>query len=251
MARIVENYQALQDTVRLYLNRTDLDEQIPTFIYFAERKIFRWYRNQNNEKLITLDMRVTPEPLITTQVSLSPQLDLPDDYIETLTLQAFPWSSETGSLPAVGGQTLRRVSQNELLSRRYQNNRDGSPVTGTPEVFARIRDALYLSPAPDSDCLITWQYYCDLSGLFDTPTSDNAVLKVAPDMYVYATLLEAEPYLKPEDAAFARLPIWKSYYEEAKQAIIEQNDAEVYSGSVNEINNSFSAGPGAVRGGFA
>jgi len=243
VARIIQNYQDLQDAVRDWLNKRNLDQQIPTFIYLAERKIFRWYRNHNNEKLVRYDMRITPDPGPgSTEVLLSEQIDLPSDYLETLTFQVHPWDEVTGTLPTVDGKPLQRVSQQELLARRYARNREGLPYTGEPEVFARIRDALVMHPAPETATLVTWQYYCDLSGILDTPTSDNNVLAKAPDLYLYATLLEAEPYLKPEDAAMQRIPIWKTMFEEAKQQIIEQNDAELYSGSVTEIQNAWGGG---------
>ncbi len=246
MTRVVENYQDLQDTVADYLNRTDLVVQIPKFIYFGERKIFRWLRTTLNEKLFTIDMRVTPDTGDPTQVQLTDQLDLPTDYLDTLTLQAFTWNSATEEKP-VGGRPLRRISQDELYARQYRSSgRGNSSRPGEPEVFARTRDRINIWPVPENDTLITWQYYCDLSGLFDTPTSDNSVLAKAPDMYVYAALLEAEPFLKPEDDAMARLPIWKSMYQECKEALIDQHDLERYSGSANEINNAW-GGPTETR----
>ena len=235
-----------------WLNRTDLTEQVQDFIYLAERKIFRWYRNANNEKLITIDMRRNPDVGDPNQVSINSQIDLPDDYLESLTLQLFIWDSTAAGAPDPTanpgvlteiGRPLRRVSQTELQQRRFRASRNNGAgqLPGEPEVFARTRDALQIFPRLDStsDAYVTFQYYCDLSGLFDTPSSDNNVLKTAPDLYIYGSLLEAEPYLKPEDSAYQMLPVWKGMYEEAKQQIIDQTEQEVFSGSVNEINNSF------------
>ncbi len=260
MTRRVNNYQDLQDLVAAYLNRTDLSDRIQDFIYFGERKIFRWYRNQNNEKLFTLDMRVTPDPMDPTQLLLSSQLDLPDDYLETLTLQAFTWNSQQVPPPPLPetaiGLPLTRVSQTAFQQAAYLDNKSGQYRPGEPQIFARIRDAIQIYPAPEGDTYVTWQYYCDLSGILDTPTSDNNVLKTAPDMYVYAALIEAAPFLKTEDEV-NRLATWKGLYEEAKMAIIEQNDAELYSGSNTEVQSAFGAGfgngvgPYTNREGFA
>lgn len=243
MARQVNNYQDLQDAIRDYLNRNDLTDQIELFIFLAERKIFRWYRNANNEKLVTIDGRVSPSTAPgSTEVLVAPQIDLPADYLETLTLQAFPWdASKAGAtLPEKNiGRPLERISIDQYNKRRFRQNRSGSSLQREPDSFVRIRDAIYLYPEPEADLYITWQYYCDLSGLFDTPTSDNNVLKTAPDLYIYGALLEAEPFLKPEDAAFARIPIWKAMYEEAKLAINDQSREELFSGSVTEVQNGF------------
>lgn len=260
MARRVENYQDLQDLVADYLNRTDLVERIQDFIYFGERKIFRWYRNQNNEKLVSLDMRANPDGGDPSQVLLSGQIDLPDDYLETLTLQSFEWNSEQVPPPpdpTVGiGRPLQRVSLTAFQAAQYQDNKSGQGRPGEPSIFARSRDALFLHPVPEGDTFITWQYYCDFSGQFDTPTSDNNVLKVAPDMYTYAALIEAAPFLKTEEEQ-KRLRTWVAMYDSAMQEIIEQNDAELYSGSNTEVQGAFGAGasigagPYTSREGFA
>ena len=191
-----------------------------------------------------------------TEVLLGRQLDLPSDYLETLALQAFSWDPESGEEPPAFavGKPLQRVSQQEFLARTYRRNKVGQALTGEPEIFARIRDALFVHPAPETDTYYTWQYYCDLSGLFDTPTSDNNVLKTAPDLYVYGSLMEAEPFLKTEEEV-ALLPIWKGMYEEAKQQIKEQTDMELYSGSVTEVQGAFGspgqASQSSVRSGWA
>jgi len=237
VARLIQNYQDLQDAVADWLNRTDLAVQIPQFIYLGERKIFRWYRSQNNEQLQTIDMRVNPDPLDPDQVLLSARIDLPDDYLETLTLQA-------------NGRVLERISLTELQVRRGRTATGGSRTRGEPTAFSRQRDGLILDPAPAGDTFITWIYYCDLSGVLDTPTSDNNVLKTAPDLYLYAALLEAEPFLKPSDAAFQRIAVWKSMYEEAKQAILEQNEREAFSGSANQVQSGFRSGYGRGPGVF-
>lgn len=241
MARQIQNYQDLQDIIADYLSRNDLTERIEDFIFLAERKIFRWYRAANNEKIVTIDGRVDPDTSPgSTEVLVNAQIDLPEDYLETLTLQAFSWDASAGDSPPDGvGKPLQRISISDLQARRYRENRDGAPRPGEPEVYARQRDALILYPEPQADLYVIWQYYCDLTGLFDTPTSDTNVLKTAPDLYIYGALLEAEPFLKPEDDAMQRIPIWRAMYLDAKQAIIEQNDAELYSGSVTEVQSAF------------
>lgn len=249
--RQIENYQDLQEVVADWLNRTDLSERIPTFIFLAERKIFRWYRNANNEKKTFIDMRVNPstDPTLS-QVALSPQIDLAKDYLETLLLTALVWRGDTPEPPPLSaGRPLERVSLDALKAAQWRGGVNGAQQArpGEPRIFARDRDAIFIYPTPEANSLnqgllVEHQYYCDLSGLFDTPTSDNNVLKTAPDMYLYATLLEAEPYLKPEDEALARMPIWKGLYEEAKQAIIDQDRDERMSGSNVEVQGAFGSG---------
>ncbi len=252
MARIIENYRALQDNVRLWLNRTDLDLQIPTFIYLAERKIFRWYRNHNNEKRLYYDMRLNPNPSFPKQIAISDRLDLFGDYLETLMLSYYIWDGALDEAPigTVAGRTLQRVSLDQLENARWRARSDSganSPRPGDPAIFARDRNQLVVHPAPQANGDIQairfiWQFYVDYSGQFTADTSDNDVLRTAPDLYLYGALLEAEPYLKPKEAAFQRLPLWKAMYEEAKQQIITQDDEEKYSGSNVEIQGAFGSG---------
>lgn len=237
MPRAITNYRGLQDTVASYLNRTDLADRIPQFIYFGERDIFRWIRMQANEQLQTIDMRATPDPLDPDQVLLASRIDLTDDYLETKTLQA-------------NGHVLQRISITEGQNQRGRSQTGTARLIGEPRQFYRQRDALILTPAPTGDTFITWIYYCDLSGRFDADTDDNSILRIAPDLYLYATLLAAEPFLKPEDDAFPRIALWKSMYEEAKQALITQEDMEAFSGSANEVQSGFMSGYGRGPGYF-
>lgn len=237
-----------------YINRNDPDitDNLETFIFLAERKIFRRYRNQNNEKLITYDMRADPNPATgSTQIALSNQVDLPDDYLEVLTLQHTTWKPTEGNpvddpLKPAGGDPLQRVSLTELQMRQARESGRTGTLRGSPQIFARQRNALYLHPSPDADgveaALITMIYYCDLTGLFDTPTSDNNVLQTCPDLFIYGSLLEMEPFLKPESEQMNMIPIWKNMYEEAFAQVEVQNDRELYSGSANEVKSAFSGG---------
>jgi len=247
VARVIQNYQDLQDAVRDWLNRDDLVNRIPTFIYLGERKIFRWYRNHNNEKRLYYDMRLNPDPLFPKQIAISDRLDLFGDYLETLMLSYYTWPGDLDEAPigTVAGKTLERVSLDVLENARWRSSADNSRVRGgEPQIFARDRNQIVVHPSPVANDQIQairfiWQFYVDYSGQFTEGTSDNDVLRTAPDLYLYAALLEAEPYLKPDDAAFKRIPLWKAMYEEAKVAIVDQDDAEKYSGSNVEVQGAF------------
>ena len=254
MARRIANYQDLQDRVADYLNRADLASQIQDFIYLGERKIFRWYRNHNNEKRLYYDMRRNPNPSFPRQIAITDRIDLFGDYLETLMLSYYIWDGDLDEAPVgtVAGKPLERVSLDALEMARWRNSASAGAGSrpGEPAIFARDRNQIVVHPAPTTNGDIQairfiWQFYVDYSGEFTDGTSDNDVLRTAPDLYLYSALLEAEPFLKPEDDAFQRIPIWKAMYEEATAQIIEQDDAEKYSGSNVEIQSAF--GPGARR----
>ncbi len=230
MAQEIEDYQDLQDAIRDWLNRTDLVNRIPTFIYLAERKIFRRYRNPNNEKTITYDMRVTPGP--SPQIPLSDQFELPGDYLETLTLQA-------------NGQPMVRKSLTEIQQRvNAQTSQFAGTIQGNPELFARTRRNVQMWPFPVGDTLLTLIYYCDLSGNLEMPDDTNDVLRTAPDLYIYGSLMQAQPFLKPTDDEWQLLPTWKALYDDAFSLIEYQRDEDERSGSNVTINSAFGGNTG-------
>lgn len=232
MARTIENYRDLQDNVATWLNRTDLVDNIPTFIYLAERKIFRRYRAPNNEKTITYDMRETPDGGDPLQLPLSNTIEYPSDYLESLTFLA-------------NGQPIRRVSITEMQARinTSQNNNLQAEVS----VFARIRRNLVIWPTPQADTLLELIYYCDLSGLLEDDDDDHDILRSAPDLYLYGALQQAQPFLKPESDEWNLIAVWEKMYEEAFASIEVMRDDDEFSGSVTTVQSSFSGGS-AVRG---
>jgi len=228
VAREINNYQDLQEAVMDWLNRADLETRIPTFIYMAERKIFRRYRMPNNEKTISFNMVENPvyDPIGSlgrpAQLPIRGYIEVPADYLETLTLQA-------------DNRPLRRVSLSE-----YQDVYSRAPGrTGRPEIFTRERGRLNFYPFPDGDVVIRWIYYYDLSGGFEAPDSDNDVLRTAPDLYVYGSLLQAQPFLKPEDDEYRLIPVWQQFYESAFTELEFQRDEDERSGSNVEIKSPY------------
>jgi hypothetical protein len=232
VAREIDDYQSLQDAVRDWLNRDDLVTRIPTFIYLAERKMFRRYRNPNNEKTITFDMRVDPDAGEPTELTLSNQIAIPPDYLEMLTLQA-------NSIP------LKRKSLTEIQSRQVNGGVNADTVQGEPKYFARNRRNIVIWPFPTGDTLVTQIYYCDFTGNMVVGDDDNDVLRTAPDLYLYGSLLQAQPFLKPTDDEWQLIPTWKMMYEDAFGLIEYQRDEDERSGSNVEINSAFGGSTGA------
>jgi hypothetical protein len=85
-------------------------------------------------------------------------------------------------------------------------------TTGVPR-FAALTDngaTLLLAPAPDTARVATIVYFAKLVSLSDdAPT--NWLLTNHPNVYLYAALLEAEPYLKNDD----RMGTWERKLEKA------------------------------------
>lgn len=88
-------------------------------------------------------------------------------------------------------------------------------VTGVPKFYG---DADYnhwlIQPTPDQRYPFKIPYYGTLSFLDET-TQTNWLTINAPDLLLYASLLESVPFLKVDE----RIPVWQGYYNAAKQAL--------------------------------
>lgn len=202
MTQIVD-YQTLQDAVKGMLwDRQDLDAQIPMFISLASRSIFRMLRHPTHETLFDWDTSGYGLPVAI--------LELPGDFLEL-------------KFVLRDDQPLERISDIELKARWEQKQEFAAP-----RAFARIGNRLYLDPQADSvDYAYSMVYWADYSNTLEQPTDTHDVLRVAPDMFLYGALLHASPYLLDD----ARVPIWRSFYDQALGELMTHASEAEYAGS--------------------
>jgi hypothetical protein len=80
-----------------------------------------------------------------------------------------------------------------------------------PTAYNIVGQAMRLGPFPDKQYTVEVIYYAKLPKLTATNTT-NWLLADHPDFYLYATLLQAAPYLKDDD----RIGIWQGIVGEAE-----------------------------------
>jgi hypothetical protein len=117
-------------------------------------------------------------------------IGLPADYLETYQLQ----------LPANATNTpepLTYIGPNEVAQYKSQS------MTGKTRFYTIIDGAFELIPTPSSSVELTITYYAKVPSLSASQPS-NWLLTKAPDLYLYATLLTAAPYLNNDE----RIPVW-------------------------------------------
>ena len=210
------NYGELKEEVRVYLyNRKDLNTQIPQFIAFAEKKIFRLLRCRANEKLASgvLGSGEPDEP-----VSDATGLVLPDDFIEMKFL-------------TVNSKPLERISEIEYLSLINSDNAGGEPSR-----FARIINDLKFWRQADSDYDFEFVYWEDQSGDLVEDEDTTPVLDYAPDLYLYASLIEAMPFLVKDE----RLGTWQAMFSQAMDEIDHETKESEYAGSNVAVSSAYS-----------
>jgi len=182
----IGTYTELQTAVVNWLGRSDLSARIPEFIVLAEADLGRNLRKQVVREALTLDSVAVTLPAACAE--------LRSVRFDTST-RKYPLYNTTAENLA----TLRRVG------------------TGVPNYCAQADGVLLLDITPDTSYVAEIIYFEALVPLSaEAPT--NATLTGSPDIYLFATLKEAELYLEHDE----RNPLWAQKY---RQAMEDENNA--------------------------
>lgn len=192
------NYSDLKTSVANYLGRSDLTSVIPDFIRFAELRMARDLRTREMLKSATAPT-----------VSGDGKVALPTDFLEIrdLHVQGSPRFPVSYMSPSA-------------FTRDAPADESGKPVN-----YTILASEFVLAPKPDTAYTLEILYYAKPTVLSDANTS-NVFLANYPDALLYASLLEAEPYLIND----ARSQTWASLYDRAINNISTANEAGEYSG---------------------
>lgn len=192
------NYSDLKTSVANYLGRSDLTSVIPDFISFAEMRMAR--------ELRTRQMLQSATALT---VGNDAKVALPTDFLEVrdLNVQGSPRTPLTYMSPSA-------------FSRDAPADEVGRPTT-----YTIIKSEFVLAPKPDTAYTLEILYYAKPTVL-STNNASNVFLANYPDALLYASLLEAEPYLIND----ARSQTWVSLYDRAITNISNADQNGDYSG---------------------
>lgn len=80
----------------------------------------------------------------------------------------------------------------------------------------------FIAPTPDLQYAFELQYY-ELPEQLSTTTQTNWTTRYAPQLLLYAALIEAMPFLKTSE----RIPEFQGLYDRAMQAIIKEDQSRV------------------------
>jgi hypothetical protein len=97
--------------------------------------------------------------------------------------------------------------------------------SGKPVYYTILASDFLFAPMPDTNYTLEILYYAKPTVLSDT-TSSNVFLANYPDALLYASLLEAEPYLIND----ARSQTWATLYDRAIKNISDADQNSEYSG---------------------
>ena len=199
-------YTTLQATIASYLARTDLTVQIPEFIRLAENRLVRDLRIRQMIKVATSE----------TEAGKS-IVSLPSDFMamKDLHLQGNP------------PQTVKFLSTSNF----FRNAQ--TAVSGLPNKYTLLGSEFQFAPIPDSKYTLQMVYFYQPEYLSDT-NSSNLWLAETPDLLLYASLGEAEPYLMNDE----RLATWASMYDRGILALTKSDSESEYPATPITITNS-------------
>jgi hypothetical protein len=204
----ISNYTELQAAAANWLARDDLTLRIPDFVTLAEAKFNRTVLHPKMEiRSTTTADTLDDEPEF---------ISLPSDF---QTMRRIRLSG------LVGKPRLNFMTQTQMEDYRYSIDN----VSGRPVYFAIVGDEIELAPTPNEDFEIEMVYRANIPSL--AANSTNWLLTFAPDLYLYATLLESTPYMKEDE----RIGVWGS----AMATVLEQVNS-------HGDRQSFDSGPSTI-----
>ena len=195
------NYSELKTAISGYLNRSDLDSMMDTFIGQVETELNRRIRTKDMIKRATA-------------TADSQYLTLPTNWLEAINVE----------ITSGDFTPLFQVSIESLdVYRKSVNNRTGKPVW-----FAIVNSTLELCPTPDVDYDLQLTYYGKIDSLSDSNTT-NFVSNNHSDLYLYGALKTASIYLMDDN----RVSMFHTAFEKSIEEIrMEQERASFAQGSL-------------------
>ena len=202
----ISTYSELQTAVANWLDRDDLSARIPEFISLAEARFNRLLRLRSMESKQTAST-----------VGGQRNYNLPASYIQMRNFQL-----NTSPLT-----TLSYVTP-EIYDRVW-----GGSTGGIPKFYTIVADEISLGPIPGSVLTMEMLFYRRFDNL-SASTTTNWLLTYAPDIYLYASMLEAEPFIMNDE----RVPLWATALERAITDMQEQDNKDRHSGSALRVMNT-------------
>lgn len=200
----ITNYSELKTAIADFLNRDDLTAVIPTFIDMAEATLNRDVRHWRMEQRATAELD-------------NQYLDLPSDWIETLELVVL----DTIPYP------LNLVSRDQQQDNRFKHG----DIAGKPVSYVHSAGSIEVRPTPDATYDVELLYYQEIPALSDSNTT-NWLLTNAPDVYLYACLMETAIYLRDDE----RIAAFSAMYQSKLAALNASSKKASFSGTGLKLN---------------
>jgi hypothetical protein len=195
----IDSYSTLKTAITTWVDRSDLtDAVVSDFVSLAEARIGRRLRVRGVEARDTALV----------QVGSTAYFTLPTDFLEARNVQ-------------VNSSPLRVL---KYLSPQQMDTMFPYSTSGNPSHFTIIGEQMQINSTPSSSVEIA--YFKKLAALSDSNTT-NWLTANAPDMLLYASLIEAETYLVNTEKA----AVYAAMLDVSMQEWNVQDDKGRHSGS--------------------
>lgn len=172
----LSTYSGLKTAIADHLDRDDLTSQIDDFIDIAEARHRR-------------EIRIREMIQRATATASARYLALPARYVQMDSLRLL-------TDPVT---VLTEINVHEMNRQRLES-------TGKPKFFT-VHEEIEFDRTPDDSYTAEMLYYAHFQALSGSNTS-NGLLSRAPDCYLYASLVAAEPFLGEDE----RVQVWEQGY---------------------------------------
>ena len=203
----IGTFAQLKTATANWLDRSDLTSRIPEFITLAEARFNRVLRIRDMEAVST---------------SISTVAGTREYSLPTRFVQMKEFHLTTDPLTPLSYITPEMMTRMQAGSSKSK-----------PQVYTIIADNVRLGPNPDAVYTTSMLYYQAFAALSDAATT-NDMLTNNPDVYLYGTLLEAEPFIMNDQ----RVPLWLAAFEKAVSDIQNQDNKDRHSGSLLRVMNT-------------
>ena len=186
-------YDSLLSDVETYVERDDapFTDQIPRFVMLAENRVAQEIRGLGSMEFVNGTMSIN-----------NPELVKPARWRETVSFTI----------------TLADGTKKVLMPREYQYLKTFWPdasLVDEPRYYADFGfEHFFVSPTPDLAYQFELVYYARPEPLSEQ-NQTNWFTQYCPQLLLYATLLEAQPFLKLD----GRFQVFQSMYDRAVQAL--------------------------------
>lgn len=209
---LITDYTSLQTAAVEYLARDQdatLIARVPTFVQMFEAKM--------NRELFVRQMEQRSSALVDSTITDAEFILLPSDF---QSMRRVRLSS------VIGKPCLEFRSGTQMDELRFQT----ANVPAQPRYFTIFGSEMELLPTPDQNYTLEMVYRQNIPALANN--SSNWLLTMAPDLYLYGTLLETAPYIKED----ARIQTWGIGFQSARDSL-----------NLLGLTSTFNAGPMTVR----
>lgn len=198
----ITNFGELKTAIANYAHRSDLTDMMSTFVSLASSRINKMLRVKEMEERATDSISSSPHPT-------------PNDMIEMRNFQ----------ITNGGNREALRYLTPEQIDAEY-----GSAGSGLPRAYTVFDSQIELGPTPDGTYAAEMYYIAKVSAL-SADSDTNDVLTYYPEIYLYASLMEAAIYTEDDELAQK----WLGLFEQEVYRANEATKRARYSGNSLQV----------------